>query len=132
MSNPSVSKKENLVRFILTILFLLLTSLGSFYAFKSLGVQDETAKNLAALIIYPVFGATVWLGGFNLLGLDSREKRIMGVLISLAFFVRPAVSLGFQQMGTEQKVASTIGIGVWLVAMLMILGVYNKIRSKRP
>ncbi len=129
ISQTSVSNKNNLIRFILTISFLLLTSLGSFYAFKRLGIQDETAKSLVALIVYPAFGLTIWLGGFNLLGLDSREKRIMGMLICLAFLVRSAVSLGLRLLGTSQKVASTIGIGAWLVAMLAIMfGVYEHVR----
>ena len=132
ISKTSVSKKKDVVRFILTILFLLLTSLGSFYAFKRLGIQDENATSLVALIVYPVFGLTILLGGFNLFGLDSTDKRIMGMLICLAFFVRPAVSLGLWLLGTSQKVASTISIGAWLVAMLaMIFGVYGKFRRNR-
>jgi len=117
-SKASPSKRKNLVRFILVTILLLSTSLGSFFALKHLGVQDQAAKTLVALIVYPVLGLALWLGGFGLLGVDSRHKRIIGVLICLAFFAKPAVTLGFQGLGTSQQAASTIGLGVWLVAML--------------
>jgi hypothetical protein len=128
---PSPIKTKKILRFILAILVMLLVSFSGFAAFKRLGAQDDAAQSLTSLVVYPVFGLVIWLGGFDLLGLDTKQKRGLGVLICCAFFLSPVVNLGMQYFGASPRTAAIFGIGAWLAVMLAIIfGIYRNVRKQ--
>ncbi len=133
-SQPTQSRAKEWLRFALAILLPMGVSIGGYALFKRLGAADKVATNLGALFTYPALALAVWLGGFNLLGFASREKRLLVLLICLAFLFRPIVFLGLLLSGLAEKPAGIAGEAAFVLAIFVLLfGVYRKIaKSQDP